>query len=447
MIVRGAWFSFFFLYWSAAVWAQIPVLELSKDRAIAEAKQNSERIKSSISDWLAAREQEEASFASLLPRLSLEGTFRYLTIVPSIQLPIPGSAAIPFGANSNYSVGPTLSYSLWDSGGSRSAYKGFQKRVEARQEDKKAATVQLIGSVKVAYAKVQLGLEQLNLIKDSLALAQAQVQDITNRYRAGSSTRLDLLTAQREVLSYQLQFKQQQSDLGASLIDLLAWMNDASVEDPSRPGPIGSPQASVWLKFDSLVENLKKESREIPTDFAATSPQIRSQELTADSLDLMAKSQAAASYPQLQIALRSSLDFPNGPILETINQNTLSASLSIPLFEFNRTRHLAAEKRNEAESARHRRNQLHIDLKRDFAKGKDFLKSLWEQQKDAEESAKQSDLLAHLNYESYRYGRINLIDVEAANVRALQAKFDLARIRAQMLNQIVALKILAGKEN
>lgn len=436
----------FFLLFSNWTWAQIPILELSRDHATLQAKQKSEKIKSSLADSLAADEQAEATHTFLLPRLTFDANYRFIGVVPSISLPLPGVPPITMGAHSNYSIGPTLSYTLWDSGAIRDAYRSQLKLAGARKEDLKNAEVQLIGEVKNAYTKVQLGLEQLKFVKDSFNLSKSQNQDITHRFKAGTATRLDLLTSEREVLNYELQFKQQQASLGASLRDLLTLINDTRIENPSKPSFFGDPTASVWLKLDSIENSLMKESSETPEKYSEDNPQMKSRQYLVESLEFSSESQKAASYPQIQLSARTSLDYPNGPILETINQNTLTATLSMPLFEFNRNQHQIAEKEKEAESNRYKKNQLNLDMQRDFSKAKEYLRSLNEQQKDAEESVRQSEMLARLNYESYQNGKITLVDVQAANIRALQAKVELAQIRALILNQIVILKTLAGRE-
>lgn len=421
--------------------SRAPDFELTLSQAILGAKQTSERLKAAATDEMAAREREDFAFTALLPRLTLDGIFRYVTTVPALPVPVPGLGNIPLGSNPNYNIGPTLSYSLWDSGAARNSYQGQIKLTKSRVETQKNITSQLVGSVKMAYVNVQLGLEQLNLVRDTLGLSRAQDKDITHRFNAGSATRLDLLTAHREVLNYELQFKQQRANLTSALRDLLALVGSTASQQIPLPS---DPSA---LKLDSLESTLEFESNDEPEHPDDDSPQLKSQEYFVQSLELVSKSLAAGAYPQLQISARTSLDYPNGPILETINQNTFFASLTFPLFEFDRTHHLAAEKANEAESARHRMNQLRTDQNRDFFKAKELLSSLREQKKDSEESARQSEILAKLSYESYRFGRINLVDVQVANVRSLQAKVDLARINAQILAQLIALKTLSGKES
>ena len=434
------------LLMSAALQAQIPTLELNLIQAIARAKANSERLKSVNADWHAAKEREATGFTALLPRLTLDGNYHYVSVVPALQA-FPNTPAIQLGAHSNYSIGPTLSYTLWDGGAAHKSYKSSVKASEASREDERVQTAQLVASVKLAYLQTQLGLEQVQLVADSLKLAQAQHKDIANRKKAGAASQLEFLTAQKEVLSYELQFKQQEIDLSASVRDLLALLHETRYQDIQHPAPPGFAKASLWLRLDSLEKAEVSEGRHEPTNLDELPPQLKSQDLMAESLDWLAKSATATLYPQLLFSARTSLDYPNGPILQQINQNTLSVGLAMPLYEFNRTQHLAAEKDFEAQATRYRRQQLESDIQRDFAKSKAALVSLRAQQIDAEDSVKQSESLAHLNYEAYRFGNINLTEVQAANLRALQAKVDLARIRAGIIRELILLKTIVAKED
>ena len=189
--------------------ASTPSFELTLRDAEKQSLQASNQLKSALSTQAAASEQADAGYANLWPRLSLEGTYRYVTTVPTVQLPIPGIPPLQFGANSNYSIGPTLSYQFWDTGSTRSAYHSLVKLAEARKEDQRNAELQLLMSVRMAYVRVQLALEQMRLVSDSLNLARAQNRDIEVNFRAGASSKLDWVNSQREVLSYQLQFKRE----------------------------------------------------------------------------------------------------------------------------------------------------------------------------------------------------------------------------------------------
>lgn len=424
--------------------AQAEVFELSLREAEAQAVRSSNLLKSFASDTESAFEQAESQYAALLPRLTLEASYTYLTEVPNI--PIPSPTPIPFGSHEIYSIGPVLRYTLWDTGASRKAYEGVSKMAEYRRENYKNEKLQLLLAVRSSYVRVQLALTELFLVNDSLELSRAEGHDVAVRFRAGAASRLDTVISQRDILNYQLQFKQKQAELSAAFVDLQAFLGDRKAKDVSRPGPPGLEGVTLVLRLEPLKNLIADEERaEIPPP-DDLQPQIRGQDLLAESAFSLAESHKAELFPSMQLSAKTSLDYPDGPVLEQVNQNTISLSLSMPLFEGERTKHLAAEKIREAESAKNRRAQLWVDIHRDFDKSREIFENLREQQAIAGEDVSQSEKAAKLYYESYKAGKINLTDVQGANLQALQAKVNAARIDAQILNQLFVLKALSGKE-
>jgi hypothetical protein len=104
----------------------------------------------------------------------------------------------------------------------------------------------------------------LELTVDSLRLSLAQDKDIEMRYKAGAASRLDEVQAKRDVLSYQLKFRQAQADLAGSFRDLLALEGNTQVLDTSCPVspaveeklPQGIEVPTVRIDLDSLEGSL-----------------------------------------------------------------------------------------------------------------------------------------------------------------------------------------------
>lgn len=425
--------------------AQIPIFALKSHEALKQAVTSSARLNSARLDVSASENQANSAHSSLLPKLTLEGFYRYQTNVPSISMPIPNAPPIQFGDYNNYSVGPTLSYTLFDGGRLRQTYLSQLKFKESKEADQKLIRLDVESAVMSAYIRTQLGLEQIKTVSDSLALSESQDHEVTLRFKAGSSSELDLLTAHQDVLNYKLKFKQTQAELASSLRDLLALTGDDSVPDPSRPAPQGTPNASVWIELESLEDSVKSQAKQLLPEPEQNQPRILGQSLRAEALALSAQALGAANYPVLVLAAQSTYGYPNGPLLQNVNQNTFTATFSMPIWEFNRTHLLSAQKEAEAESAQSNKNQLRIDLVRDFRKAKDHFLSLREQEQISLTSIETAQRSAKLYYQSYKAGRLNLVDVQAANNRALQAKFNLEQTRALILTQLISMHSLSGK--
>jgi outer membrane protein len=447
MIVRAA-FAVAGLLIAGLAWADTAPssFRLSLQEAEQKALQTSNQLKSYESTTLMSVAAADSQFASLLPRLTANGAYGYTSNVPSIALPIPGfNATIPFGTNSSYSVGVTLGYTLWDTGAARRSYQGQSLLAQARDEDRKGARLQLLLSVRSAYLKVQLAMEELRLLNGSLELSRAQNRDIESNYRAGAATRLDRVDSQRDVINYELQFEQKQAELASDFKDLLALTREDPRGDFTHPGPADVPGVRLVLALDPLSETLRQASqwRFAPPD--ESHPQVRGQELLAQSSDKLADSAMSTLYPTVQVGATAEMVYPNVVLPERVEQNLVQVAVSMPLFEGDRTRHLAEERRMEADSARYAKEQDRIDLDRDYAKALQQLESLREQQRLSADDVQRSEDAARLYYQSYHGGTVNLIDVQSANNRALQAKVNAARIDAQVLSQIFILKSISGE--
>jgi outer membrane protein len=425
-------------------WAAPARFELSLKDAENRALNTSNQLKALYSTKDEATEQADSQFAALLPSLTLDGNYHYISNIPNLTLPIPGvTEAFPFGFHNNYSVGPTLRYTLWDTGKARDAYHGLDLLAQSRDEDRKTGELQLLLNVRAAYLRVQLALEELRLLNSSLELSKAQNRDIESNFRAGAATRLDRVDSQRDVINYQLQFEQKQIEVAVDFKDLLALIQENPNGDISKPGPPGVADEAMELDLDPLKASLQEASQWTFSPPTENQPQLKSQELLIESAEKQADSVKAGLYPTLQLSANASIEYPNVVIPESVEQNTIAVNFSMPLFEGNYTRHLAAAKQKEAETARYNREQVRIDLDRDYSKALSQLESLKAQQKLAIDDVQHSQDSAKLYYQSYKGGKINLIDVQSANNRALTSQVNAARIDAQMLNQLFILRSIS----
>jgi outer membrane protein len=432
------------LLFSKTCLAAAPRFELTLKDAENRALNTSNQLKALYSNKDAATEQADAQFSALLPSLTLDANYRYVTNVPSLVLPIPGNTeAFPFGSHNNYTVGPTLRYTLWDTGKAHDAYHGLDLLAQSREEDRKNGELQLLLNVRAAYLRVQLALEELRLLNSSLELSRAQNHDIESNFRAGAATRLDRVDSQRDVINYQLQFEQKQAEVAIDFKDLLALVQENPDGNISKPGPPEVTDKALELDLDPLKVSLQEASQWTFNPPGENQPQLKSQELLIESSEKQADSEKAGLYPTVQLSANASIEYPNQIILESIEQNTFAVSFTMPLFEGSLTRHLAAGKLKEAETARFNREQIKINLDRDYAKGLEQLESLKAQQKLAVDDVQHSQDSAKLYYQSYKGGKINLIDVQSANNRALTAQVNAARIDAQMLNQLFLLRSIS----
>jgi outer membrane protein len=428
-----------------AIAAASRTYELTMKEAEHRALDTSDQLKSLSSTRDAAQEQADAQFSTLLPRLTIGANYQYVTEVPSLSIPIPGlNEGFSFGSNNSWNVGPSLNYTLFDMGANHDLYRGYDLLAQSRDEDQKNGKLQLLLSVRSSYLRLQLALEELRLLNSSLELSRAQNRDIEANYKGGAATRLDRVDSQRDVLSYELQFTQKQAEVADDFRDLLAQIQEGPQGDISKSGPPNVQNVALELKLDALAQSLHEASAWKFTPPTDQHPQIKSQELLAESSEKQAESSKDGLYPKVQFAASAMLQYPNVIILQTVEQNTFQVGVSMPLFEGDRSRHLSAEKMKESDAARFNRDQTRINLERDFDKAIQLLGNLHGQQALALEDVQHSQDAARLYYQSYKGGKVNFIDVQSANNRALLSQVNAARIDAQILNELFILQTLSG---
>ncbi len=404
----------------------------------------SNNIKSSVASEDSALEKAESQYVSLFPKLSLEGNYQYNFTLPEFKF--EGQEPVIFGTTNVFNIGPYVSYTLWDSHSLKNTYEASTLTAAAKGEDKKNTYLVELRNVREAYTEVQRGIEELRLTNETLDLSRDQRRDIKNRYKNGAASRLDVVASEREVLGYEIQFQKRQAELSLTLQDLLALIGKNDLGKISKPGPPSIKGVSLVLKFDPIEKSVKEELRKQIPPPDENHPQLKSLENQARSADLSASTYRAKQYPTLK--LYGAIYYTQPPFPNPIKywQEFAGVTFTMPLFVGDPAPKQAAEQRNIALAAEYKRSQLNVDMKRDFAKVKTNLESLFEQKTLAEKDVSQSKKAAKLYYSAYQAGKVDFLEVQNANVKELEAKVNLTRIGIQILNSITLLKSLSGTE-
>lgn len=426
-------------------------LDIGLAAAMESALAGSGRLRVAERDLAAARDRARVLAGGMFPRLSLDATYRYVTEVPSLQMD-PARPPVAFGDNTNYSVGPAVNWVVWDWGALHNVSRGAAEAAGAREAELEVTRRQVTLAVSLAYFRAQMAAAQARLLAGSLKLAQDQHGDISRRLKAGSSSTLDRLLAHQEVLARRRQFAAARTELGSALKDLLALTGDRSGPDTSAPvgEADGSPlpadvsPASVTVRLDEMDEAMALLASAESGGSGAGHPAVRVHERAAASSRRAARAVLASRLPRVAVSGRSSLDYPNGPVLEEVHQNAVVVSASLPLFEGGRLSREQREHETRAGAAEERARQAADDLARDRLKARDALTGLKVQLEVGNESARETAEVARLTYEAYQAGQVRFTDVQAANLRALEANVQVAKVKSDMLVQLAVLRSLEG---
>jgi outer membrane protein TolC len=115
----------------------------------------------------------------------------------------------------------------------------------------------------------------------------------------------------------------------------------------------------------------------------------------------------------------------------------------MPIFEWGSIWKEAKSQKYLARSAEQQKRQTVIDLTRDVAETRDWIKTYRKLQTANVRVVKDAVDVARLSFDSYKAGRIIFLDVQRANVKELSAKVDAARNDGNLAIQIARLLALA----
>lgn len=386
---------------------------LPMEGAVALAIKNSNQIISAKNEVDSARSQIQARKSGRHPQLNIEARYYHISEVPSLTF--QSGQNMDFGDHESYSVGPVVTWNILDFGKTKSLIKSAEESHSSKENEAEWLERQVILATRLSYLKSLLTAEQLELIRQSLKLAENQHKDIRNRARAGSASRIDLLSASKEVNNLTLQARQLSTDHANSLEDLLTVIG--------RPNHLPT---SSSLKLDSLSDirtklfsylNLNTNSFD-----AEKHPLILSVDKSARATLLAAKSQRASGYPHLTLFAKSSLEYPNGPTPEEIHQNMAGVNLTIPIYEGGRSSYEHREKVFLANSLENKKRHIMRNLTTSYKKNLEQLATFRENSKVHAASVKEAEEKASLVYKSYLSGKLSFLEVQNANLQHLESK-------------------------
>ncbi|NLO92050.1 MAG: TolC family protein [Elusimicrobia bacterium] len=423
-------------------------VEISLAETQRQALAFSPELKAAHEQENAARESMLAAQADRYPRLTFDGNYKYVSRIPEISL--ANGSAMKLGDYNTYSLGPTLSWRLWDNGAISSSGLALEAGYRAKKEQRLALEKRLRLNARLAYVRAQAANEKARLLADGLKISQSQYGDISASVRAGSKNRIDELVAHRDVLARTNQLSRARAELSSALLELAALTGTQAgysfdlpfPDNGTLPGEVPEASERIMLEaFDALLKQMPSDS--VPD---VASPSLRTLEETALSLKLASDALEAQRGPKLLFSARSSLDFPNGPQLYAFGQNSAGVTLSMPLFEKGKTSSQAGEKLALARAGTQTRAQLEQDIRRDWGKAQNQLSALFYQQTVNTAAIAEAQDLAALMYRAYRDGRYTYFDVESANLRTLEAQLQAADTAAQILAQQALLASLSSGE-
>ncbi|MCK5218550.1 TolC family protein [bacterium] len=283
---------------------------LSLKQAEAAAIDFSPRFKAKQLELASAQARAASRFSLLWPKLSLKADWRYVTEIGSIELPFPGQPEITLGDNQNYSIGPMLSWMVWDTGGRFFSWKALRRDVRAKQEEARMLGKEIKLKTRLAYFRTQLALEQVRLLGNALKLALAQYQDIRVKVKAGASSRIDELSSHQDVISCQRRLRSARTDLVGTIRDVfnLTGRNEDLNQILEKTSSwINNP--NTLIRMDTLDDSFQRLEHAAKTKLDPDHPRVKRFAEMAVAAQRTARSMSAGHWPRVSLTAKTSRDY------------------------------------------------------------------------------------------------------------------------------------------
>lgn len=427
----------------------MPVLSLTLDRAADLAIENSHRLAAQREATSAAREAAASANTKRFPQIGLEGQSRFISKIGKITLPTGQEMQV--GEHYSWSVGPVLEWTAWDAGAIAKGAKSMRLTAEAEHFSTETVKRDALFSSRMGYFSAQLALEQLRLVAESLSVARAQYHDVSERFSAGTSSRLDFVTAHQEVLDRERDYEDAQAELAAQVRNLIAIVGLDQMEVPTVPTGKGLTHTlaaapvkpNMLVDFDQIAITLPKmRSKAKGKVVIAKHPEVLSTEKQMEAARMAYDAARANHWPKLTVQGKSTYEYPNFAQAERIQQNTLSFGLSMPILDWGMISKDARSHLHTSLAAAEQIKETEIELARELGEARDKIVILDHACVTSQAAAKDAVEAASLVYQAYLAGEVIFLEVQRANLRVLQEKVGAARTEVQLLGQLARLERL-----
>lgn len=384
----------------------------------------------------AAKEKRYALPPIHVPKLTLDGNYKYLSEIPEINM-APGKT-LKFGDNKNYSIGPTVSMTLLDFNAKSHQQASLDKKVSSKENEAESLKANLLFKTRYHYLNLVFLVEKRNLISESLKVARKQLKDVSAQKRFGAGSKLDLLTAQKEVHELESQHKEIIINIMAEQTELFKLTFHPKIKEVSFIDDTGQLQKLPELQHRFFKYHKTK------LDPQANS-KIKSIRDQSESLESQAKSIISQRYPKINLFARTSLEYPNGPDHTQFNQNSFGVSISMPLFDGGEISHNIREKSLQAMALKQQALNEERNLDESIQLTIKRIESLIGQSEIIQKKVDESSEIARLVYKSYQEGRATFLEVERANIKSRESKLSLSSNHYQITLNLIQLANVAGE--
>lgn len=418
------------------------IIKLPLETVEKQALESSPKIKQAQSVAEAQQSVYESVDSYLYPSVTFDAKGGWVSKVPEMKL---GYNALKFGDNWSYSLGPTLSYTVFDNGKRNDKVKSETSFYLAKKHEIEAVKKQVLLETRKAYFKIQRDLERIYFLFEYMKLTQKQFKDINSSFKIGSKSRLDVIMAEKQFLKSKIEISSARAALSQDLSELFKitgtdfsinadYPSDYRISSEELDGAVSSV-----IEVDSPDASLEKFTPFESFNFDSMQDKLLSYDETVKAYEYMSSSYKSELYPKINLSAGTYFEYPNGPIIENISQTRTNAVMIMPLFEKSRTKKQAESQKNLSKSVMFQKQDMIENLKSIFDFSKRRLYSLKIENGLVEKMIEDSRTAVNLTYDAYKAGTVTFLEVQNANIDLLSAQTELANLKIEKLNCLAVM--------
>jgi len=410
-----------------------------------DAVNNSAKLRQLNSQILALEESVNAAHSAYFPSITLDAQGGWVSEVPEMKI---GAMSMKYGDNWSYSAGPAAKYILYDGKGRSSRENAQKAALKAKKQEAEYAEKQIRMQARQAYFALQQNLQKTYLINSQIELARKQLKDLNSAYQAGTKTPLDVLIAKKQVNAALAKMTEARSGLASALRVLFRiagtdyginpeYPLDKRLAKASLPG-----NSSSLIDADSIEKTLSSMEHIYGKEFDENSPRLAALESMKEYYEKLSEAAKSALSPSAYLSGGAYLQYPNGPVKESVFLGKAGASISVPLFEGGKSSSQTKAHKHSAEAASFEKKDAESSLKNIFLTAKDRIYALSVEEDILKNMEQDSAETAKLAYEAYKAGTVTFFEVDNANVQLLECRMSLSDMRIKKLNALAIIDSL-----
>lgn len=410
-----------------------------------DAISNSAKLRQINAQALSLEEAAKAAHSAFYPSLSLDAQGGYVSDTPELKT---GNISMKYGDNWSYNIGTTAKYILYDGKGRRSNENAQRHALAAKKQEAENTKKQIILQTRQAYFALQENLENIYLLNSQLELARTQLKDINSAYKAGTKNALDVLLAKKQANSALAKIGEARAGLSAALRNLFRLTGTDYGINPQYPLDFRLAKAalpgssSALIQADGIKNILAEFEKKSSLEFDSSSPRLSALSDIKEYYLSLSESIKAALAPAVSLSGGAYLQYPNGPVKESVFLGKAGAAISLPLFEGKKSSSQSMAQKHNAAAADYERQDTAETLKSMFLSAKDRLYALSVEEEILKTMEKDSEQAAKLAYEAYKAGTMTFFEVDNANLQLLECRMSISALQTKKLNALAVIDSL-----